>query len=251
MKIGVIGFGNLAKALLTGILKSGKITENDITVTAKSHESLCKASFCGYNATDSVPAIFSCDVVILAVKPAVFKTLIPLIPTNFVGKIVSTMACFSLLELKNVFKNNAVIRIMPSLLSNGGNDLISVCGDVESFTNFMPILNGAGKVVVSSEEKFNAYLVALSCGVGFSAYITESYKKAILNLGFTSSEANEITATLFSNVASESDRVALYNKVATKGGVTELGLNEFENDNLNEVIKNAVLKSYDKVNGKN
>ena len=247
MKIGVLGYGNLAKALLQGITSNGNINKKDITITAKSEKTLETAINNGYNAVNSVSEVFTADLVILAVKPAVYKTLLPLIPSNFKGGIVSTMACYSLQELKNDFKSASVIRIMPSLLSSNGNDLIAVCGDTDKFTSFTSLLENAGKVIITNEEKFNAYLIAVSCGVGFSAYIVESYNKALLNLGFSSEESKDITSVIFSASAVESNREEFYKKVATKGGVTELGLNEFENGNLNKIVENGVLKAYNKV----
>ena len=247
MKVGVLGYGNLACALLDGLTKFGCLSGKDVTITAKTPETLSLACLNGLNASDSVAEIFEADIVILAVKPAVFKTLINEIPSNFKGKIVSAMACYSYQELKNVFKNNYVLRIMPSLLSRTGNDLIAVCGDTDKFDDFIKILKGAGRVIITNEEKFNAFLIAVSCGIGFTSYITEAYKNSLVKLGFLNEEANEITKVLFTASASVKDRVSLYKKVATKGGVTELGLNEFENGNLNGVIENGVLKAYNKV----
>lgn len=247
MKIGVIGYGNLACALLNGLTERGNLNKNDVTITAKTAETLSLACLNGLNATDNLAEIFDNDLVILAVKPAVYKTLLPSMPTNYSGKIVSAMALYGLAELKTDFKNASVIRIMPSLLSDSGKDLIAVTGDTSNFSTFISHLRGAGEVVITNEEKFNAYLVALSCGVGFSAYIVESYKNSLKKLGFSVEESNQITKVLFAAAASEKDRVALYNKVATKGGVTEAGLTEFNNNGLNEVIESGILTAYNKV----
>ena len=246
MKIGVIGYGNLAKALLQGI-SNGNISKSDITITAKSSESILLAKSNGFCATESISKIFENDLIIIAVKPVVFNSLIPLIPTNFTGKVVSTMACYSLSELKKVFKNNSVLRIMPSLLSSGGNDIIATCGDSENFSEFISLLKNAGKVVVTNEEKFNAYLVAVSCGIGFSAYIVESYNKALKSLDLTNEESQEITKALFTASANLSNREEFYNKVATKGGVTERGLTSFNESGLNEVVEKGILSAYEKV----
>ena len=156
------------------------------------------------------------------------------------------MACYSLNELKGVFSGD-IIRIMPSLLSNSGNDLIAVCGDTNNFAEFLSVLQNAGKVVVTNEDKFNAYLVAVSCGVGFSAYIVESYNKSLEKLGFTTEESSEITKVLFSATANISNRQEFYSKVATKGGVTEQGLLSFEEDNLNNIVEKGVTTAYNKV----
>ena len=247
MKIGVIGYGNLACALLSGLTERGNFNKNDVTITAKTEETLSLACLNGLNATDNLAEIFASDLVILAVKPAVYKTLLPQISANYSGKIVSAMACYSLSELKTDFKNASVIRIMPSLLSSSGNDLIAVTGDTENFSDFLSYLTGAGEVIITSEEKFNAYLVALSCGVGFSSYIVECYKNSLEKLGFSLEESNKITKVLFTAAANNNNRKQLYNKVATKGGVTEKGLSEFKNKNLYDAIESGIITAYNMV----
>lgn len=250
MKIGVIGYGNLAKAFLQGLTSNGIINKKDITITAKSQETLLVAKSNGYNSTDSVKKVFDNDIVILAIKPAVFKTFIDEIPTSFKGDVVSAMACYSLAELKKVFNSNSVIRVMPSLLSSSGNDLVAVCGDSDKFTNFLTAMQGAGKVVITNEEKFNAYLIAVSCGVGFSAYMVESYKNSLEKLGFSSEESKDITSVLFSSTAKIDNLEEFYKKVATKGGVTEKGLLEFESKGLSKAVESGILTAYEKVQQK-
>ena len=72
MKIGVLGYGNLAKALLQGITSNGNINKKDITITAKSEKTLETAINNGYNAVNSVSEVFTADLVILSLFSYLF-----------------------------------------------------------------------------------------------------------------------------------------------------------------------------------
>ena len=252
MKIGFLGFGNLAKALYNGLILSGKLDCKDVVVTAKSEQTLNYANSLGITAVKSVKELFELSsVIILAVKPKVFETLIEDLPSSFEGKkIVSVMAMCKIEKLQKVFGKTPILRIMPSLSSATCSDIIGVSDNVEQFGDFIEVLKGAGKLMFLSEDKLEAFTVGASCGLGFAGYLLKQYQTAIENLGFTKEEALEITKVTFLNSASYDDFENLYTKVATKGGATEQGLLAMKEGNLNEIISKGVLKAYDKATGK-
>lgn len=252
MKIGFLGFGNLAKSLCSGFILSKKISPSDIVVTAKSEETLNFAASQGFTAIKTVKELFNlADVIVLAVKPKIFETLILDLPNDFTNKkIVSVMAMCKLEKLQKVFEKVPVLRIMPSLSSATATDIIGVSGDTENFTEFLNALSGVGKILTMSEDKLEAFTVGASCGLGFAGYILNAYKNAVKNLGFTDEEAIEITKVTFKNSAEYNDFEKLYTFVATKGGATEQGLISMQTDGLVETIEKGVLKAYDKATGK-
>ena len=79
MKLGVIGLGNMATAMIGGIIRSGLFEKGDITGADKSCDQREKAektygiTTCESNAD----AIRNCDYVILAVKPQIYEVVLP------------------------------------------------------------------------------------------------------------------------------------------------------------------------------
>ena len=252
MTVGFLGFGNLAKALYSGLFLSGKLDCKDVVVTAKSEQTLSYAKSIGVTAVSSVKELFELsDIVILAVKPKVFETLINDLPSSFNGKkIVSVMAMCKLEKLQKVFGKAPILRIMPSLSSSTGTDVIGVSGNDKEFTDFIEILKGAGKLMYMGEDKLEAFTVGASCGLGFAGYILSAYKNAIKTLGFSEEEAKEITKITFANSSSYDDYESLYTLVATKGGATEQGLISMQSGGVDKVLEKAVQKAYDKATGK-
>ena len=78
MKLGSIGLGNMATAMLGGIIKAGLFTPGDITGSDASEAQRDKAagSLKIGECEDNIDAIKGSDYVILAVKPQVYETVL-------------------------------------------------------------------------------------------------------------------------------------------------------------------------------
>ena len=71
MKLGIIGFGNMAEAILGGILGSGFVKKEDVTASGKDDAMLKKASDTyGIGVErDNCKLVEKSDVILLSVKP--------------------------------------------------------------------------------------------------------------------------------------------------------------------------------------
>ena len=78
MKLGFIGCGNMAKAMLGGILKNGICAKEDVIATAKSEASRENArnTYEIQVTADNIEAAKSADVLVLAVKPIFYEEVI-------------------------------------------------------------------------------------------------------------------------------------------------------------------------------
>ena len=78
MKLGFIGCGNMAKAMLGGILKNGICAKEDVIATAKSEASRenTRNTYGIWVTADNIEAAKSVDVLILAVKPIFYEEVI-------------------------------------------------------------------------------------------------------------------------------------------------------------------------------
>ena len=78
MKLGIIGFGNMAEAILGGILESGFIAKEDVTASGKDETMLKKAAETYGIAVneDNKKVVEGADVILLSVKPQIMAEVI-------------------------------------------------------------------------------------------------------------------------------------------------------------------------------
>ena len=220
MKIGFYGFGHMATALVTGLLKVGGLCPEECTVLAKSEQTKKKARDMGFAVAESKEELFlQSELIILALKPSVFRALsteLKALDTKE-NRVVSLMASVGLDELKDVF-SCPVWRIMPTVASSTGRDIVGATAPT-GFEDLISRLERLGQVQILEEDGLDALTVAASCG------------------------PVAITSAVFSFASSmegEDPFVTLEEQVATKGGVTEAG-----NDAMGQDIKNALDRAFD------
>lgn len=227
MKIGFYGFGHLAKAVASGLLTKELCAPADLFILAKSEQTKEDAKNNGFHVSPDGETLFkSCDIVFLAIKPAVFKELKASFSKTAIGntKIVSLMASIGLCELQETF-GQPVLRVMPTIAIKEGHDIIGMT-DPTGFEEVAALFEKLGKVHLLDEQRLDSLTVAASCGPGFAAKVLESYAASCMKLGFSKEQALSITAAIFSFAASrqgEDPFKTLKEQVATKGGVTEAG----------------------------
>lgn len=122
MKLGFIGCGNMATAIIRGVLSQGKITADEIIASAKTEATRSRAaSELKIHTTAENREAASADLVFLAIKPQFFGEVLPQIADVFREDqiIVSMAPGKTLAYYKEVFgaKNEnplKLVRIMPN-----------------------------------------------------------------------------------------------------------------------------------------
>lgn len=228
LKHGFLGFGNLPSSLSRGLVEAGALSAHDVLVYDKSEQAMEKAKALAFDVALNFETLLSqSETLWLAVKPNVFRSLADAFRQNkkkFV-RCVSVMAGVSEKEIADIV-GVPVMRVIPTLAAAKGQDIIGICGTV--FDDVKEMLDKIGTTFSCEEKNLPAITVAASCGLGFAAQVLESYKNAVMGLGFSETEASTITAATFTNAASLPPFGELAQKVATKGGVTEKGLAEMK-----------------------
>lgn len=132
MRIGFIGCGNMAKAMLGGVLKNHLVDASDIMGSTSRQESLDKVTaeygICG--TLDNTEVAKFADILILAVKPYLYACTIKSI-ASYINeeKIVISIAPGKTLEwLKGQFgKQVKLVRTMPNTPALVGEGMTGVC----------------------------------------------------------------------------------------------------------------------------
>lgn len=134
MKVGFIGFGNMAKAIAGGILSKGDLKREDIMVSALHEETIRKAQeeFGISGSLKNQEVVDFADYIFLAVKPQYYHEVIEEISSPEIeGKVFISIAPGKTLQwLKEVFsKEVKLVRAMPNTPATVGEAMTAICYD--------------------------------------------------------------------------------------------------------------------------
>ena len=263
MKIGVIGFGNLGKAFVSGLLKSG-FDINDICLTARTERTLnlAKETYPDILVSSNKAHLAQfADVLVLCVEPnhlpCVCKELSMLdIKDKIIISFASKVSKNAIEEYLNAAKNNNIIfRAMPNIAIKLCEGIIGVSIDEKDkldrkIIEVLTVLEKLGKLIFVGEEELEKITVVASCGLAFANMLILSYQSNVEKYINSKEMAKEITHQLFLGTIKVLEDSCLSNEdfnrlIATKGGVTEKGLEVFDLENMNSILENAMSNSYE------
>jgi pyrroline-5-carboxylate reductase len=255
MKLGFIGGGNMAQALVTG-LKSQNFAMRDITVIELEANKRAELSQnLGINATDQLASIQACEVIVLAIKPQqlpqLAKTLAPLLKNQL---IISIAAGIRLTDLSRWLGNyTTIIRAMPNTpaqIQAGITGLYAMPSVSKTqIAQADLILSAAGNTLwLDSEEKLDAITAISGSGPAYVFYFIEALQEAALALGLSEAEAKQLSIATFKGAslladASTTPIATLREQVTSKGGTTEQGLLSLQNSQVKQAIALAAQKA--------
>ncbi len=131
MKLAVIGCGNMASAIIGGLIAKGMMKPEEITASDKSAAARQKAEkeMGIHTEEDNVRCVQGADMVLFAVKPGVFPLVAPEVKEAVKGKLIlSIMAGKSIAELEALLgENQKIVRAMPNTPALVGEGITGYC----------------------------------------------------------------------------------------------------------------------------
>lgn len=253
MTIGIIGGGNMAEAIIAGLLQEkSKSTKIVVSEPNASRRDFLKKKFESIHVVSENIEIFNAlpKAVILAVKPQVFTDLLNEISAYSTNQIlISIAAGITSKSIKAKCPNAKVVRVMPNtpFLALAG------CGGISFEPSFTPaekemvlgIFNNSGDLMELPEEKMHAVTAISGSGPAYFFYFTEELIKAGVLAGLSPEESKTLaTKTLFGAgkllLESEDSAETLRKKVTSPKGTTEAAINSFLANKTGEIIDQAV-----------
>jgi pyrroline-5-carboxylate reductase len=257
LTIGFIGAGNMAAALIDGLLANGW-QASQIHASDTDQGRLDTLSEKGVNTTtDNTDIIKNSTTVILAVKPQVLgDALIPLRDTLQAHDclLVSIAAGISMDNLLGwTHSEQALVRCMPNtpaLVQTGASALFANSNCTESQKrNAQDLLNAVGIVCWLDKEADMDAVTALSgSGPAYFFMLIESMQEAAVAMGLDAKTAELLcqqTALGAARLAQSSDVdvAELRRRVTSPGGTTEAALKQFESEDFNAIVGRALEKA--------
>jgi pyrroline-5-carboxylate reductase len=254
MKITFLGGGNMADALIGGLLKQG-FAPADIQVVELNPDNREKLSKT-YGVTchaGPVAAAWAADLIVLAVKPQQMKGAVAPLAGSLSKQVVVSIAAG--LQLESLSRwlggHRKLVRTMPNtpaLIGAGITGLYAlpeVTADERAAAE--RVLRAVGSTVwIDDESRMDAVTAVSGSGPAYVFLFIEALQQAAAELGFTPDQARQLsieTVLGAARLAVQSDEPAsvLRERVTSKGGTTEAALKVMAEKGVKEGIVAGVL----------
>ncbi|MGD9356891.1 MAG: pyrroline-5-carboxylate reductase [Chromatiales bacterium] len=259
--IAFIGAGNMAGALIRGLLQDGHPAERIIAVDPDRQKLDVFSSESGINCTtDNAAAVSAADIVVLAVKPQIVASVAQDLASAVQKQqplVISVAAGIRIEHLEHwLGPDCAIVRTMPNtpaMLQAGATGLFAsdrVSEEQRSLAE--SLMRAVGITIWVEHEGLIDAVTALSgSGPAYFFLFMEQMIRSARKLGLGDEEATLLTlqtALGAARMALESDDspATLRAKVTSPGGTTEQAIRVFEQEGLERIVKQAMTAARDR-----
>lgn len=262
-KIAFIGAGNMARAIIIGLVNSGVDAKTIMVANPSPEKRQLLAKEFGVEEThDNLLAAAFADIVILSVKPHYICDVCQQISQSvkISDKLFISVAAGTTVEqiqhalVSNKTKDKQlalpVVRVMPNTPSQLGLGMSGLFASPEvTITQKMAseqIMTAVGKIIwLETEAKINDIIAVAGSAPAYYFLFMEAMEQHAKALGFTKEESRMLVAqtalgaTQMVSQSSESIST-LREKVTSKGGTTFAALEQFRSDGMQKMVENAM-----------
>ncbi len=237
--IGFIGLGNMAEAIISGLISSGNFSSDEIGAFRRDENKLKQsAEKLGIKAFESNEELVkNCKCIVLSVKPnALQEVLKPLkeIICKVNPLVISIAAGQSIEKLQSLIGlDAAVVRVMPNINAIAGKSVSGyavsseVSREQENFA--VKFLKSFGDCVSVSEENFSAFSAIAGCSPAYAYLFFDAIARVGVKYGLTKKDALEIVSSAVIDSASADKKI--------------------DENKLDAVVLNAIIAAYNKDKG--
>ena len=229
----VIGCGVMGEAVLGGIVKSGLIVPENITVTRRDSEALRKLNekFGVKTTSDNREAVSRSDIVIIALKPQVLDSTAKEFGGDIRGDalVISIAAGKTLQKLEDFFPGRKIIRAMPNLPALVSAGMSIMCGNErvtsEDMATALRLFKTFGGAEELPERLMDAAMSVASCSPAYVAIFIEALADAGVKMGLTRRQSlalaeHAVYGTAKLLIDTDTHPAVLKDRVCSPGGTT-------------------------------
>ena len=246
-----IGGGNMAQALIGGLLARGlpatRITVSDPVEKIR----LLLAEKDVHTTDDNLAAIRDADIVLLAVKPQYLANILKALKGQLEGKLViSIVAGAEISTIAHVLETERVVRVMPNtpaLVQTGAHGLFAnEAVTVQDRELASQVMASTGLTIwVNSEAQIDAVTAVSGSGPAYFFYMMESMIRAGKNLGLDEKVATALTLQTALGAAqmaitSSNTPAELRKNVTSPNGTTHAAIEVFDHAHISQNIQAAL-----------
>jgi pyrroline-5-carboxylate reductase len=260
INIGFIGAGNMANALIKGLIKSNIYSPGLLAASDNDRQKLGDVSnkFGIRSCNSNKELIGKCKVIVLSIKPQVIRDVLKEIKDEISdGHLIISIAAGIPIKmiLSLIGQDIPIIRVMPNTpaLIQRGMSVLAAGGTATSYHMDIAkkIFDAVGKTMVLDEMMMDAVTALSGSGPGYIFRIMEAFVAAGEKLGFDRDTALLLVTQTFlgaSHLADESGLPLsqLREMVTSPGGTTAAGLAILEKKGISEIIEAALKAARDR-----
>ncbi len=253
MKLAFIGAGNMAEAIVAGIVEKGVVDPGEVCVTDIDEDRLAhfvEQYGVGRSSGNSAAAA-EADVVVLSVKPQVFPSVWPEIAAALKpdALVVSIMAGIPSAKIAGG-RPLRVVRVMPNTPALVGAGAAGIAAGIFATAADLEIakslLGAVGVAVVVDEEQIDAVTALSGSGPAYVFYLLEAMLEAAGQMGLEPATARRLALATVAGAAKLMDESGepadvLRRKVTSKGGTTEAAIGTMEERDVKKSVVAALL----------
>jgi pyrroline-5-carboxylate reductase len=253
-RLGVIGPGNMAEALIRGMIDGGHLSANSIELAGPTLARLATLSH-KYGVTttsDNIACAANADVLLLSVKPQILQRVVQQVADHVRPEtlIISIAAGVDTAHLQTLLGSGArIIRAMPNTpaLVNAGATAISAGQHATSADIALAkaMFDAVGITVVLDESQLDAVTGLSGSGPAYIFLILEALADAGVKVGLSRKHAQLLAAQTVMGSAkllidTDEHPGKLKDMVTSPGGTAIAGLHTLEQGGLRTTLINAV-----------
>src|SRR6056297_1132972 len=236
-KIGFIGAGNMAEAILGAIISAELAPAGNILISDIDPEraKLIKSTYHVVDVPSNKEIVETCDTVFFAVKPQQIDAY-----ENIIYD-----------QLSDVEKPRLpIIRVMPNTPALVRSGTSAICANdyarPEDLEAIKKILSAMGKFFECKESDINAFTAVAGSGPAYGFYLIEAMTNAGVELGLARKDCLEMTVSTLRGAlnlmeSQNTDPATLRRNVTSPGGTTEAALSVMDGQQVKSAIIKAIL----------
>ena len=250
-KLVFIGAGNMAEALIKGIISDGVCPAENIVVTDIREEQLeyFNATYKVAGLVDNDLAVQGADVVVLAVKPQLFEEVLPPL-AGLDALVISIAAGVPITKISALLGEKArVVRVMPNtpaLLKCGAAGVSRGPNATEADEALtLRLMEAVGLAAIVEEDALHTVTAVSGSGPAYFFYMAEAMVASAEEMGMDSDLARELAAQTMigaGRMIAETGVAPgeLRKRVTSKGGTTAAAIGVFEELGWDDIVKKAM-----------
>jgi len=249
MKVGFIGGGKMAEAIIGGLIRSDTAEANDIYVSdiSADRRTLLETSYGVHVSENNSEILKKIRALFLAVKPQTLDSVLDAVACDIPDGllVISIAAGKKIAGLASRLPQARIARVMPNLavLVSQGMSVYCTNADLtaEEREAVRILLASSGKVIELPEAHFDAVTALSGSGPAFFAYFLSTMIEGSVRLDLPAEEAAQLarqtmlgTATLLDEGVFTAEE--LIAAVTSRKGTTEAGLAVLTQPALKEIV---------------
>ncbi|MFA5780143.1 MAG: pyrroline-5-carboxylate reductase [Elusimicrobiota bacterium] len=251
-KIGFIGSGYIAEAIISGIVKNCCSAKNIfISDINNSRANFVYRKYRVVKCSDNLSVVKFSDIIFVTVKPNQIADVLGEIAGNFDNRklLISVAAGIKISKIEKYLKKTAVIRVMPNTPALIGSGAIAITPGryaKKSDLQFAKkLLDFCGIVVDVTEKDMDAVTAVSGTGPAYIFYVAEIMRKTAEKLGMQKDVAKKlVNQTLLGAskmlILSDDEPENLRQKVTSQGGTTEAAFKVLLRENFGKIFEKAI-----------